>query len=76
MPVIDVQVHPFARNHPGRPWASPSHGLDSAKELLLGIAAHVLERQHNDRRLVRKRQRGFHRSSFGDRNAVGAHWRW
>src|SRR5437588_9131692 len=30
MPVIDVQVHPFDRNHLGRPWASPSHGLDSA----------------------------------------------
>src|SRR5260370_7823128 len=30
MPVIDVQVHPFDRDHPGRPWASPSHGLDSA----------------------------------------------
>ena len=30
MPVIDVQVHPFDRNGPGRPWASPSHGLDSA----------------------------------------------
>src|SRR4029078_9415495 len=30
MPVIDVQGHPFDRNHPGRPWASPSHGLDSA----------------------------------------------
>src|SRR5437868_14523155 len=30
MPVIDVQVHPFDRNHPGRPWASPSHGLASA----------------------------------------------
>src|ERR1051326_6819799 len=30
MRVIDVQVHPFDRNHPGRPWASPSHGLDSA----------------------------------------------
>src|SRR5437763_14214812 len=30
MPVIDVQVHPFDRNHPGRPWASPSHGLDAA----------------------------------------------
>ena len=28
MPVIDVQVHPFDRNHPGRPWASPSHGLE------------------------------------------------
>ena len=30
MPIIDVQVHPFDRNHPGRPWASPSHGLNSA----------------------------------------------
>src|SRR6516165_9079537 len=30
MPFIDVQVHPFDRNHPGRPWASPSHGLQSA----------------------------------------------
>src|SRR3974377_2068540 len=30
MPVIDVQFHPFDRNHPGRPWASPSHGLTSA----------------------------------------------
>jgi predicted TIM-barrel fold metal-dependent hydrolase len=30
MAVIDVQVHPFDRNHPGRPWVSPSHGLDSA----------------------------------------------
>jgi hypothetical protein len=24
------QVHPFDRNHPGRPWAGPSPGLDSA----------------------------------------------
>src|ERR1700687_3298080 len=30
IPVIDVQVHPFDRNHPGRPWAGPSHGLSSA----------------------------------------------
>jgi len=30
MPVIDVQVHPFDRDHPGRPWAGPSHGLLSA----------------------------------------------
>jgi L-fuconolactonase len=29
MPVIDVQVHPYDRDHPGRPWAGPSHGLDS-----------------------------------------------
>jgi len=30
MPVIDVQVHPYDRDHPGRPWAGPSHGLTSA----------------------------------------------
>ena len=30
MPIIDVQVHPFERDHPGRPWAGPSHGLASA----------------------------------------------
>ena len=30
MRVIDVQVHPFDRDHPGRPWAGPSHGLLSA----------------------------------------------
>jgi L-fuconolactonase len=30
MPIIDVQVHPYERNHPGRPWAGPSHGLESA----------------------------------------------
>ena len=30
MPIIDVQVHPFERNHPGRPWSGPSHGLESA----------------------------------------------
>src|SRR5581483_11995068 len=30
MAVIDVQVHPFDRDHPGRPWAGPSHGLTSA----------------------------------------------
>jgi L-fuconolactonase len=30
MPVIDVQVHPFDRNRPSWPWASPSHGLESA----------------------------------------------
>src|SRR3981189_327716 len=30
MPVIDVQVHPFDRNHPARAGAGPSHGLDSA----------------------------------------------
>ncbi|HUB11513.1 MAG TPA: amidohydrolase family protein [Acetobacteraceae bacterium] len=26
MPVIDVQVHAYERNHPGRPWASVLHG--------------------------------------------------
>ena len=30
MPVIDVQVHPYDRNHPGRPWAGEAHGLPSA----------------------------------------------
>ena len=30
MPVIDAQIHPFDRNHPGRPWKHPSHGLESA----------------------------------------------
>ncbi len=30
MPVIDVQVHPYERNHPGRPWAGDAHGLPSA----------------------------------------------
>src|ERR1041384_7044540 len=42
MPVIDVQVHPFDRNHPGRPWASPSHGLDSATgEEMVAAMNHV-----------------------------------
>ncbi|MEJ0019594.1 MAG: amidohydrolase family protein [Acetobacteraceae bacterium] len=30
MPVIDVQVHPYERNHPGRPWAGHLHGPQSA----------------------------------------------
>lgn len=30
MPVIDVQVHPYDRNHPGRPWFGEAHGLPSA----------------------------------------------
>ena len=30
MPVIDVQVHPYDRNHPGRPWIGEAHGLPSA----------------------------------------------
>jgi L-fuconolactonase len=30
MRVIDVQVHPYERNHPGRPWAGEAHGLASA----------------------------------------------
>src|SRR5439155_22616511 len=38
VPVIDVQVHPFDRNHPSRPWASPSHGLDSATGEEMGAA--------------------------------------
>jgi len=30
MRVIDVQVHAYERNHPGRPWAGHLHGPDSA----------------------------------------------
>ncbi len=30
MPIIDVQVHPYERNHPERPWAGQAHGLQSA----------------------------------------------
>ncbi len=38
--------------------------------LLLGIAAHILERQHRQRRLVRERQRCL----LGDQDAVNPHW--
>jgi predicted TIM-barrel fold metal-dependent hydrolase len=30
MPVIDVQVHAYEHNHPGRPWAGQLHGPQSA----------------------------------------------
>ncbi len=30
MRVIDVQVHAYERNHPGRPWAGHLHGPESA----------------------------------------------
>ena len=30
MPIIDVQVHPYERDHPGRPWAGSAPGLASA----------------------------------------------
>ena len=30
MAVIDVQVHAYERNHPGRPWAGQLHGPKSA----------------------------------------------
>ena len=30
MPIIDVQVHPYERNTPVRPWAGSAHGLESA----------------------------------------------
>ncbi len=30
MPTIDVQVHAYERNHPGRPWAGHLHGPESA----------------------------------------------
>lgn len=41
MAVIDVQVHPFDRNHPGRPWSGPSHGLLSAsgEEMVAAMTA-------------------------------------
>jgi L-fuconolactonase len=30
MPIIDVQVHAYERNHPGRPWVGELHGPQSA----------------------------------------------
>jgi L-fuconolactonase len=30
MSIIDVQVHPYERNSPARPWAGEAHGLPSA----------------------------------------------
>jgi len=30
MSIIDVQVHPYERNSPSRPWAGEAHGLPSA----------------------------------------------
>ena len=30
MAVIDVQVHAYERNHPGRPWVGQLHGPQSA----------------------------------------------
>src|ERR1700742_1529212 len=30
MPIIDVQVHAYERNHPGRPWVGKLHGPQSA----------------------------------------------
>jgi predicted TIM-barrel fold metal-dependent hydrolase len=30
MPIIDVQVHAYERNHPARPWAGQLHGPQSA----------------------------------------------
>ena len=30
MAIIDVQVHAYERNHPGRPWAGKLHGPESA----------------------------------------------
>ena len=32
MAVIDVQVHAYERNHPGRPWAGQLHGPASATD--------------------------------------------
>jgi L-fuconolactonase len=30
MRTIDVQVHAYERNHPGRPWAGQLHGPQTA----------------------------------------------
>ena len=41
MRVIDVQVHAYERNHPGRPWAGQLHGPASAtgEEMLAAMDA-------------------------------------
>lgn len=41
MPTIDVQIHPYERNHPGRPWAGHLHGPESAtgEELVAAMRA-------------------------------------
>ena len=41
MPIIDVQVHAYERNHPGRPWAGQLHGPQSAngKEMVAAMDA-------------------------------------
>jgi predicted TIM-barrel fold metal-dependent hydrolase len=41
MAVIDVQVHAYERNHPGRPWAGHLHGPASAtgEEMLAALDA-------------------------------------
>jgi L-fuconolactonase len=27
MPALDAQLHPYGRNHPGRPWVGTCYGL-------------------------------------------------
>ena len=41
MRIIDVQVHAYEHDHPGRPWSGPMHGLTSAtgEELTAGMDA-------------------------------------
>jgi L-fuconolactonase len=41
MPTIDVQVHAYERNHPGRPWVGQLHGPQSAngEEMTAAMAA-------------------------------------
>jgi hypothetical protein len=41
--------------------------------LLLGIAAHIGEGQHRDRRFVRQRERCLRRSTLGNRDAISMH---
>lgn len=40
MSVIDVQVHAYERNHPGRPWVGRLHSPQSAngEEMMAAIA--------------------------------------
>jgi len=54
VPVIDVQAHPYERNHPGRPWAGELHGPSSTagKEMAaamdrVGVGAAILVSSFN-----------------------------
>jgi len=60
MAVIDVQVHAYERNHPGRPWAGQLHGPASAtgKEMVaamdaVGVDAAIIVSTFNLYRYIR-----------------------